>query len=259
MTMNWRLGCAGAMAALALAATPPASAQLEEAVREAESATDAARESQERINEIHDRTGDLFREYRATLQRIESQRLYVDQQRVFLESQRNELAELERQIDEVDDITTSLLPMQIDMIDALEEFINLDLPFLIEDRLARVGRLRDVMGDPNVAPAERYRLILEAYQIEADYGRTLRTYEAPLTDAEDAPTVDFLLIGRLAYIYQTQDDTDAGIWDADAGEWRSLGSGYRTSVRSAIRMADEVTTPNVFLAPVPGPSQASEG
>ncbi len=254
MTKNLRWAFAGAIAAFTAAI--PAAAQLEEAVREAEGATASARASQDRIDELDEARGDIFREYRATLQRIDSQQLFVDQQRVFLESQRNDLSDLERQIEEVDDITTSLLPMQHDMIDALAEFIELDLPFLLDDRRARVERLREVMNNRNVSAAERYRLILEAYQIETDYGRFLNTYEGPLTNDENAATVDFLMIGRLAFIYQTQDDSEAGIWDAEAGDWRSLDGGFRPQIRQAIRMADEVTTPNVFLAPVPGPTPA---
>ncbi len=254
MTKFWRIAWAGAVSALALSAAAPAQ-QLEEAVREAEGATRTARDSQSRIDNIEDRTGDIFREFRATLQRIDSQSLFVQQQRVYVESQLNELADLERQINEVDDITTSLLPMQFDMIDSLRQFINLDLPFLLDDRLARVERLETVMDDPNISPAERYRLILEAYQIEADYGRFNRTYEGPLGDGADAPVVDYLMIGRLAFVYLTQDDGDAGIWDAQAGDWRSLDSRYYGQIRNAIRVADGIASPDVMVLPVWGLTQ----
>lgn len=243
--------------ALALAAAAPASAQLARTIDEAATATSAARASQVRIDRIDDQTGELFREYRATLQRIDSQRLYVEQQRVFAKSQTNEIADLERQIVEVEDVLRNLLPMQIEMIQRLEEFVQLDMPFLIENRMDRVEKLKEYMDDPNIAPAERYRQIVEAYQIEADYGQTLKTWEGPVDpNNPDSATVDYLLIGRVAWVYMSQDESRAGIWDPAAGDWKDLPSGFRLDLRKAIRMAKEVTTPNVFTAPVYAPAAA---
>lgn len=258
----------GAAAMAIIAAGAPAFAQLNETVRESESATAAAAASQARIDRIDDETGDLFREYRATLQRVESQKLFVEQQRVFLKSQLNELSDLDRQIAEVDDVLQNLLPMQVEMIEELDTFIRLDLPFLYNERLERVDALRDLMdrSPSEVPPSEKYRKIVEAYQIETDYGRFLRHYEAPLFQVageppgDEAPLVDYLMIGRVAFIYMTKDESEMGIWDAEAGAWERLPGRFGAEVRKAIRMAKEVTTPNVFMGPVPGPvRQGFEG
>ena len=265
MTTTWRLAVAGAATAGFLVASAPAQAQLDAAVSEAERSTAAAAASQARIDRLADETGDLFREYRATLNRIESQRLFVEQQQVFLQSQQNEITDLERQITEVADVLRNLLPMQYEMVDELGNFVSADIPFQRGERLDRVQRLRGFMDDPSIAPAERYRQIVEAYQLEADYGRFLTTWQGPLLThplsdeppAENAPTVDYLLLGRVAFIYMTQDDGDAGIWNAEAGAWDPLPGSYRRDVRSAIRMASDVLAPNVFLAPVPGSTDIS--
>ena len=260
MTTTWRLAVAGAATAGFLVAGAPAWAQLDQTVSESERATADAAASQARIDRLADETGDLFREYRATLNRIEAQRLLVEQREVFLESQQTEITDLERQITEVADVLRDLLPLQFEMIDELDAFIRADIPFQRQDRLDRISRLRGYMDDPNIAPAERYRQIIDAYQIEADYGRFLDAWQAPLNleplsnapADPNAPTVDYLLIGRVAWVYMTQDDTQAGIWNAATNSWDDLPGSFRADIRNAIRMASGTRAPNVFLAPVPG-------
>jgi len=269
MTTNWRLAFAGAATACLLVAGAPALAQLNETVNEAQRSTTAAAASQARIDGLADQRGDLFREYRATLQRIDAQQLFVDQQRVFLASQSNEITDLERQITEVEDVLRNLLPMQYEMIENLQAFVAVDIPFLRAERAERVARLTGFMNNPAIAPAERYRLIVEAYEIEADYGRFLKTWDGPLNPnplSDEAPdetakTVDYLLIGRVAFIYAAQDGSEMGIWNAEAAAWDDLSDSYRVDVRTAVRMAKEVTTPDVFLGPVPGSTDitGSEG
>ncbi|MCG8442233.1 MAG: DUF3450 domain-containing protein [Caulobacterales bacterium] len=264
MTRHLRLSWAAAAAAAVLTSAP-ALAQLDQTIQTASRATAAAAASQERIDQLDEERGDIFREYRKVLQEIDTQKLFVEQQKIFLTSQENELADLRRQIGEVENILRDLRPMQLEMIANLEEFVRLDLPFLRDERTDRLERLRELMDQPptTVPPAEKYRKIIEAYQIESEYGRFLRTYDGPLwTDlnsapAPDAPTVDYLLIGRVAFLYLTQDDSDLGMWDSAAGAWRSLPGSYKRDVRQAIRMAREVATPNVFMGPIPGPAKTN--
>jgi hypothetical protein len=154
--------------------------------------------------------------------------------------------------------------MQFEMIEELGIFVEADLPFLRADRVSRVRRLRSYMDDPSISPAERYRQIVEAYQLEADYGRFLDTWAGPyvadpLSGADpdpDASTVDYLLIGRVAFIYMAQDESEMGIWNEEAKAWDRVPDTFRLDIRRAIRMAREVTTPNVFMAPVRGATTA---
>jgi hypothetical protein len=266
MTTTWRLAVAGAATAGLLAAGAPALAQLDATVNEAERATAEAAASQERIDRMADETGDLFREYRATLQRIDSQTLFVEQQRVYLRSQENEIADLERQITEVGDVLRNLLPMQFSMIEELATFVEADIPFHRGDRLARIDRLRGYMDNPQISPAERYRQIIEAFEIEADYGRGLSTWtepyvEDPYSEADpdlNAPTVDYLLIGRVAFVWAAQDLSRMGIWNEETRSWENLPDSFRSGVRDAIRMAREVSSPDVFMAPVHGAEDADQ-
>ncbi len=259
ITLTSRIFACGAMAVMVAGAPASArQAQLDRAVAQSEQATTNGQQSQTRIDALEERRGDLFREYRATLQRIESQELFLDQQRVFLQSQANEIDDLQRQIEEVDDITISLLPMQFEMIDQLETFIMLDIPFKRDERMKRVADLRALMDRPDVPVSEKYRKIIEAYEIEAESGRKLTYWEAPFGDGPDAPLVDYLLIGRVAWVYMFKDESRLGLWNSEEGAWDNLPGSYRGDLRQAIRIARETATPNVFLAPVSGATSVAD-
>lgn len=231
--------------------------QVNQAVGEAERATQQAQASQQRINTLDDQRGELFAEYRATLQRIEARRLYVEQQRVFLSSQENEINNLRQQISQVDEITAGLLPMQTEMVDRLGEFISLDTPFLLDERLERVARARETLDRHNVAPAEKYRSILEAYAIENDYGRFAQHWEGTLP-GEDNRLVDFVRYGRISWVYMTKDESELGIWNAETESWDSLPGSFREDVRQIIRILDETTSPDIVRAPMRGAVDATQ-
>ena len=64
-----------------------------------------------------------------------------------------------------------------------------------------------------VAPSEKFRRVMEAYQIEMDYGRTLEAYSGLHTVDGQERDVDFLRVGRTAFIFQTRDGSSLGIWN----------------------------------------------
>jgi len=194
----------------------------------------------------------LAREYRAILQQIESQRLFVDQQRVFLRSQQNEIESLNEQIGRVDNVKVELLPMMRQMVVNLRNFIDLDLPFQLSERIERVERLEETLNDAEITEAERYRVILNAYEIEMAYGRGIDAYEGPLEEG-GADTVDFLRLGRMMLIYRTKDGNDFGYWDRESGSWQPLQGDYNLELQKAFRIANDAAAPELLLSPVPGP------
>ena len=65
------------------------------------------------------------------------------------------------------------------------------------------GRLQALLVDPDVSIAELYRRVLEAYQIESEYGRTLEAWRGPLNDGDQQRVVEFLRGGRLMLFFQS--------------------------------------------------------
>ena len=233
-------------------------AQLDQTLNVARQNTNEGAQTQRRIDQLDDQRTDIELEYRALLEQIESQRLFVEQQQVFIRSQENEVESLTSQIERVDDIQTDLAPMMREMVQNLEEFVNLDLPFRLEGengRLARIEHLYELVDDPEVSPAERYRVILNAYEIEASYGRSLNAYDEEVLEDGIPVQVTVLQIGRVGMIRQYPDKRMTMLHNGSS-EWVDLPSSYEANVTRAIRIAQEVTTPSVFLAPLPGPQVA---
>src|SRR4029079_17177747 len=100
------------------------------------------------------------------------------------------------------------------MIQTLEEFVALDIPFLPEERAKRIATLKKVLASGDISISEKYRRVLEAYQIEMEYGRTLDAYTGTLSEGASARTVQFIRLGRVSLIYQTLDGAETGYWDA---------------------------------------------
>ncbi len=226
-------------------------ASVGEAIGQEAKANGASASSQKKIDKLSDQTEDLAADYRAALQSTRSLEIYNRQLESLISSQEKEVESLKNQIDRVTEVGREIMPLMLRMIDSLEKFVELDVPFLEEERNNRVQQLRDMMDRADVTISEKYRRLLESYQIEYDYGRNIEAYSGELKDGGAKRTVDFLRIGRMAYLYQTFDGQESGAWDQKARKWVKIGDEYRTSVAEGIRMARKQVAPNLIRVPIP--------
>lgn len=248
----------GLLLACALALFPirVAAQALDRAVKEQMGADEEARASQAKIDQLDDQTQKMLGEYRRALADAESYETYAKQLTAQVTSQNEELADIERQLGEVDTTSREVLPLMLRMLDTLEQFVALDLPFLPEERANRIALLKQMMNRADVTISEKYRRILEAYQVELDYGRTLEAYEGKLGTGDATRTVQFLRVGRVALLYQTLDGKETGYWDAEKKTWVGDDS-YRHTFKDGIAVAKKQRAPEMLLVPVPAPKEAS--
>ncbi len=209
---------------------------------------------QSQIDEISDATDDYLAKYRTALKQIDSIGVYNRQLRNLIESQDGELASLQDQLDRVEEVGRSVTPLMLRMIDALEATVELDLPFLMEERTERVTELRKVMTRAAVSTSEKYRLIMEAYQTENEYGRTIEAYRSSLVHEGREVKVNFLRFGRIALIYQSLDSREAGVWNQQTKSWDRLDASYRTAIRQGLRIARKQAAPDLIRLPLPVPA-----
>ena len=250
---------ARAQDAAAPPAAPPPAPQgelLAAAVAEQTSADKEAVSSQERVSELDDETQKLLAQYRTALGEKESIDAYSEQLAVQVQSQVEDIASIERQLAEVETTAREVVPHTLKMLDTLASFVELDVPFLIEERRKRVKTLQDLMNRADVSLSEKYRRVVEAYQIEMEYGRTLDAYEGQIGAGEGARTVQFLRVGRIALLYQTLDGSETGYWDADARDW-VVDNHYRRSFEQAVGVAKKQTAPDLIRVPVHAPKESA--
>lgn len=239
------------IAATFVGMTLPATAQsqLTTAINTGEQATRNAERSQDRINQLDDERSNMVREFRTLLQRKQAAELYARQQEKVVESQVREMESLNDQLGRVDEITAQTVPMLLDMVADLEMFIEADLPFKIDDRRERVANLKIAMESADVPIVEQYRLIIEAYKAEMEYGRTVQTWPETLTIDEKEVMVDMFLYGRVALVYMSPDRRYAARYDRAVGDWVPVESKFKDDVEKAIKIAKGTTSPGVMYAP----------
>lgn len=244
--------CASA-AETAAAADSATANPVDAAVDAAEAGNRAAAEAQTLIEKLSDDTDALAAEYRKALQEAQSLKVYNRQLQDLLASQDKEMANLNRQIGEVDVVQRQVTPLMLRMIDALDQFVRLDVPFLPEERTQRVQGLRDLMSRADISLSEKYRRLMEAYQVENEYGRTIEAYRGTLDAQGQERTVDFLRVGRVALMYQTLDAQETGFWNRKTGEWEPLPGEYRSQVKQGLQIAKKQVAPDLIRIPVPAP------
>ena len=231
--------------------------KLAEIVGERSDANDAGAAVQKTIDELSDQTGTLLEQYRTALKQIDAIRVYNDQMRALISSQEAELTSLTDQVDRVEIVGRSVTPLMLRMIEALDQFVSLDVPFLIDERTKRVNSLKSVMGRADVTTAEKFRQIMEAYQIENEYGRTIEAYRSTLKQGGREITVDFLRFGRIALVYQSLDESQSGVWNQETKTWDALDDDYRSAIRQGLRIARKQAAPDLIRLPLP--AAASNG
>ncbi len=218
-------------------------------VAEQVSTDKAGAASQSRVNKLDDETQRLLNEFRATVRETESLRRYNEQLELQIKSQLEEVVSIQQQIAEIERTNREIYPLMQKMIETLEQFVALDLPFLPQERSARIATLKEIMARADVSTAEKYRRILEAYSVEMEYGRTLEAYQGKLGEGEDAKTVDFLRVGRVALLYQTLDGDETGYWDNTKKAWEEDDS-YDDAVTHGLKVARKQVAPDLLTVPV---------
>lgn len=244
-------------ACLLLTCATAASAAEENQVREARQTQmgidDLAQETQRKIDQLSDKAQRMLREYRAARDETENLRIYNEQLARQVSSQEEEIASLEAQLTRIDRTQQEFVPMMLEALDALEQFIERDIPFRIEERRAGIEELRALMGRADVTTAEKYRQLMTAFQEEMEYGRTIGAYRGKLELGGEERSVRFLRLGRVALMYQTLDQQQQGRWNPATGAWEPLGDAYRAAVEKGLRIAAEQAPPDLFKTPVSAP------
>lgn len=208
--------------------------------------------SQNKVEDLSDDAFSMLQEYRELQRRIESLKTYNDQVTELVTNQSAEVDSLRDQIEGAVLVGREITPLMLKMIDSLESFVQLDVPFLMDERTSRIERLKRMMNDPNVTDSEKFRQVMEAYAIENSYGRTIEDYKAKLQD--DDRTVDFLRVGRVALLYMTADGEEAGMWDSENKGWTKVDSAYFNEIRKGLRIARKQAAPDLMRLPVRAPS-----
>jgi hypothetical protein len=236
---------ASVVAFFALSVAPVHATKIADVTGESQRWMVAQADSQKKVDGLAQERGNLSDKYRSTLRESEGIKLYIQQLSAQIKSQGDEMETIREEIRGIERTSIEILPLMQNMLASLEKFVSLDLPFLLNDRRSRVQKLKDMMPRADVTVSEKYRRIVEAYQIEMEYGRTIEAY----TTDVNGKVVDVLRVGRVALLYQTPDGKETAYWDSAKASWVQ-DDHYADGVRDGLKVARKQTSPDLLVVPV---------
>ncbi len=250
----WRKWCAVILLALSSTSASAQKDAIGSAIDETVNAGRAAKASQQRIDSLDDQSRAMLERYRAASWHAHQLTVYADQLDELVDAQDSERESIARQVKELERTEQALQPLMQNMVSGLERFLELDLPFLVQERRQRLVSLKALMADPGASNADRFKRILEVLQIESEYGRTLGAERAEV----NGRSVDVLRLGRVALYFLSADGEQAGIWMASQKKWADLPYKHVSKIRDGLRMAREYAAPDLLELPLPKATRASK-
>lgn len=234
---------------VAMSATVQAS-DLNKVIDKSSEINQSAAQSQTKIDKIADSMQGRLQQFKTLNKEIDGLTVYNAQLSKQLSNQVSEMEAINLSMDQVSIIERQITPLMLRMITGLEQFVALDVPFLTDEREKRLASLKDMMNRADINSSEKFRRVLEAYQVEVDYGRTIEAYTALLDVDGQEREVDFLRIGRLELIYLTRDGKKSGSWDTTSKQFVALDDSTISQISKGLRIARKQLAPDMLTLPV---------
>jgi hypothetical protein len=243
--------------ALCVATSSLYGAKLNDSLKVVTDTNRSAEKSQLSVDELAMQAQTLLEEYRRLNNGIEYQTAYTRELEQLQNTQKEQLAGLQQQIDDALITQQRIVPLMRSMSEALEKFVVLDLPFHHEQRIGAVLQLKQRLQQPDLSVSARFRLLLEAYQLEQDYGTSIEAWRDPLQLDGVELSVEYLRIGRVGLYYLSLDGQKSGYWDTSQQSWIALESQHNQAIAEALRVARNQSAPQLLTLPMNIPGAAS--
>ncbi|WP_051957852.1 DUF3450 domain-containing protein [Desulfobacter vibrioformis] len=158
--------------------------------------------------------------------------------------------DLTREKEEAQRIRTELAPFLGDLLGRLKALVAADAPFLSRERNDRLVRLGVILDDPDITIAEKYRKMMEALFVEAEYGNTVEVYREKIVADGTEVLADIFRMGRVALFFLALDRESAGIFDVAANQWRTLDKTRVPAIEAVVEMAAKHRPMEVVALPL---------
>ncbi len=242
---------------LTIGATTMSYAQLDDVVKTGEAKVKDALQSQAKVDKIVGSSQARLVQYRSLLKQVDGLKVYNNQLSTQVSSQLALIEKFENSTAQVALIERQMLPLIIKMVERLGQFVDLDLPFHEQERAERILFLEENIEKSEVDISEKFRQVLEVYQIENEYGRKIDSYAKIIKINGQEYDVNILRVGRLTMVAQTKDTKLSAVYDKASNSWIELDNGtYRNSVKNGIKMANKQASIKVMTLPISAPEVA---
>jgi chromosome segregation ATPase len=176
----------------------------------------------------------------AEVERLQHQQQQLQAEKMLLTRQvdasRADIAELQRAIAESQHLTAQMQPLLQDTVQQLEKQVDHDLPFLAQERQARLQNLNVALADEKLSLGEKFRRVMEALQVEIEYGSNVDVTQRTLQLNGREVLMNQVRIGRLAMFAQSLDGQRSVIYDLASQRWQAVASTYNREIGRAVEM-----------------------
>lgn len=203
---------------------------------------------QEKIDAADEATREALRELRAAEREADRLKAYNAELAPLIERQAKTIAQREQALDTLSETRETLPVLLRDMVERLRQWVQADLPFLQEERLARVEDLENMLANAELTASDKLDRLLAAWRTELDYGREMDAWRGQLFGKENRE-VDYLRLGRVGWYYVTPDGSEGGVWKSRGNQWQPLNDDQLAEVRKGLRIAREQRAPELLALP----------
>jgi hypothetical protein len=211
----------------------PVSDRTQKQVRDAIDIRQATQEAEEHWRKERDR---LAAEFEGLQQEQDWLKLYQEELQHRIAATRERIAAKEQQLADSEQIAAQVDPFLLETVANLQKAVADDLPFLTAERGQRLHRLNRLMEEPEVPFSEKFRKVMEALLIEAEYGHTIEVLQQTIDLGDHGTLVNVFRLGRISLFYQTLDRKSCGHYDVAAGGWRPLPGRFNHAISTAIEI-----------------------
>jgi hypothetical protein len=147
-------------------------------------------------------------------------------------------------------IQKEMLPFLMSVQEHLQTLIENDIPFLQTERKNRLNKLKKLMEDIDVTIAEKFRKVMEALLIEAEYGNTIEVYQEKVSLDGNQILGNVFRLGRISMFFLLFDKSKAAVFNVQENKWVSLDEQYIPAITSGVEMASKQRSVELISLPL---------
>ena len=224
-------------------------ALIEEAIKIEATSANAAANRQSYIDNMDSEIITLIGDIQFLSQQLDLTNIYNRQMQELINSQNNEITSINEQMVELDNTNRGILPKLEEMVLTLESIIQNDIPFLLDERFARIQDLKNILLQSNISTSEKFRRVFEAYQIENEYGRTIESYRDEIDVDGIKYNVEIFRLGRVGLYARTSDGRYNAMFSKKQNQWIKQ-RGIDNELVIALKIARKESPPSLLKLPV---------
>ena len=136
-------------------------------------------------------------------------------------------------------IQREMLPFLKSTLGRLETRIEMDAPFLQKERHMRLQKLTHTMEDIDTGIGEKYRKVMEALFVEAEYGNTIEVYQEKIMVSGQGVLGNILRLGRVSLLFLSLDQTSTAMFNVVQNQWVPLDKAYVPALVAGVEITSK--------------------